>query len=69
LLFTFAFFSLFFPYTKLKSLQGPEQDSVHLSEDGTKEDLILYPLNSSRLFHLTPSQAAKPCADVWERLT
>lgn len=47
------FFSLSFPPTKLNSLQGPEQDSVHLTEDSTKEALILYPISSSRLPQLT----------------
>lgn len=61
----FAIFSpLLFLQTKLKSLQGPEQDSFHLRGDGTKEDLILYPLNSSRLPKLT-----HPCTDVCETLT
>lgn len=45
LAFCFSFF-----HTKLTSLQGPEQDSVHLTEQySTKGTLILYPINSSRL--------------------
>jgi len=45
LLLAFAIiFPLFFPHTKLKSLQGPEQDSVPLrKEEGTKEDFFFIP--------------------------
>lgn len=61
----FAIFSpLLFLHSKLKSLQGPEQDSVHLRGDGTKEDLILYLINSSRLPKLT-----HPYIDVYKTLT
>lgn len=60
-----SFFPFFFPYTKLKSLQGPEQDNVHLRVKGTNKGFI--PL-SHQLKQAIP--AAHPCTETltWKLL-
>lgn len=57
-----SFFLFFFPYTKLKSLQGPEQDNVHLRVKGTNKGFI--PL-SHQLKQAIP--ASHPCTETLMR--